>query len=335
MIAERCSLEVSDVRRLLRVASANYIFKETRKGFIVHTAISQQLVQMPSMFHWMGYVCDELWPSEVRTVDAMVQWPRSQEPNETGFALSDPSGKAYFDVLKNDTERAQRLADSMKFLQSSPALSLSILVKDLEWTPEECPKTMVDIGGSHGSISVELLRNFPSLTSVVQDLSETIETASTPSDLTHRLEFKVHDFFTEQTVQNADIYFLRSILHDWSDKYAIKILRNLTPALKIGARIIVNEVCLPEPNTISKYHEQLVRYVLYKPQVQFNDIANNISSGYDLAMKAKFNSKERDADDWAALFEAADKRFKIQRIKCSPGSILSVIDVIWNEESST
>jgi len=313
-IAQRCSLEVSDVRRLLRVATANYVFKETRKGFIIHTAISQTLVKLPFAFQWMGYVCDELWPSGVRTVDAMMKWPGSQEPNETGFALSDPSGEAFFDLIKHDAPRAQRLADSMKFLQSSPALSLGHLVKDLAWDAEACPEAMVDIGGSDGSISIELLRKYPRLTATVQDLPETIKSASVPDELAGRLEFKVHNFFEEQPVKNADVYFLRSVLHDWSDKYAVQILKNLVPALKNGAKVILNEVCLPEPNLLPNYHEQLVR-------------------GYDLAMKAKFNSKERDADDWAALFEVADTRFKMGRVRCSPGSILSVIEAVWQADS--
>jgi len=125
----------------------------------------------------MGYVCDELWPSETRLVDAMEKWPGSEEPTQTGFTLSDPSGEAFFDILKHDAKRAQRLADSMQFLQSSPPLSLSFLVKDLEWETEGFPEMMVDIGGSHGSISIELMRKFPNLRSIVQDLQDTITSA--------------------------------------------------------------------------------------------------------------------------------------------------------------
>lgn len=58
-------------------------------------------------------------------------------------------------------------------------------------------------------------------------------------------------------------------------------------------------------------------------------------SGYDLAMKHEFNSKERDADDWAELLRASDVRFKLKRIKCSPGSILSVIEATWEDEPPT
>ena len=223
----------------------------------------------------------------------------------------------------------------MQFLQSSPPLSLSFLVKDLEWETEGSPEIMVDIGGSHGSISIELLHTFPNLRSIVQDLQDTIPTALVPEDLTDRLDFKIHNFFEEQPVKNADVYFLRSILHDWSDKYAIKILKNLVPALKKGAKVIVNEVCLPEPNVLSYYHEQLVRYTFALHIYYSKIIADNQSSGYDLSMKAKFNSKERSADDWKALFEAVDRRFKVQRIKCTPGSILSVIEAVWQPDSAT
>lgn len=60
-----------------------------------------------------------------------------------------------------------------------------------------------------------------------------------------------HDFFTEQPVKGADVFLLRCILHDWSDKYAIKILRALVPALKPDVRIIVNEAVVPEPAAFS------------------------------------------------------------------------------------
>lgn len=64
-------------------------------------------------------------------------------------------------------------------------------------------------------------------------------------------------------------------------------------------------------------------------------MADTSSRGYDLAMKQNFNSRERDADDWAELFGKADTRFKLKRITCSPGSILSVIEIIWVDEPAT
>ena len=259
-IARRCSLNESDLRRLLRMAIANYIFREPRNGVLAHTAISKLLAQDPLVHQWVRLVCDEMWPSGSRTIDAMMKWPGSQEPQHTGVGLTTSTGEFLFDMLRRDPGRAQRFADGMKFLQSAPAFNLNHLINDLGWGDGGCPSSMVDLGGSHGLVSIQLLRRFAALKCVVEDLPETISSATPPPDLASRLEFRAHNFFTEQPVKNADVYFLRSILHDWSDKYAIQILRNLIPALKNGVKIIINEVCLPEPNILPVYEEQLLRY---------------------------------------------------------------------------
>lgn len=65
--------------------------------------------------------------------------------------------------------------------------------------------------------------------------------------------------FSQQPVNDADVYFPRSTLHGWSDKYCIAILHNLIPALKDGAKIIVNDVCMPGLNVLSASQEQLLR----------------------------------------------------------------------------
>lgn len=123
--------------------------------------------------------------------------------------------------------------------------------------------TVVDVGGSYGTISIALVKQFPLLHCIVQDRSEVVAEgrAKCPPELIDRLTFMEHDFFTTQPVKGADVYYLRWILHDWSDKYSICILRSLIPALKPGARIVVNEHILPEPGTVSSYSEKLIRYV--------------------------------------------------------------------------
>ena len=58
------------------------------------------------------------------------------------------------------------------------------------------------------------------------------------------------DFFTLQPIQ-ADVYYFRSIFHNWSDKYCIQILQNLVPALKLGAKIVIHEYMLPDLKSLS------------------------------------------------------------------------------------
>jgi len=57
--------------------------------------------------------------------------------------------------------------------------------------------------------------------------------------LKDRINFQAHDFWTPQSVKDADVYFIRFCLHDYSDDDAVKIQRNIIPAMKHGARLVV------------------------------------------------------------------------------------------------
>lgn len=118
------------------------------------------------------------------------------------------------------------------------------------------------MGGSQGFACFAIARKFPSLSFVVQDLPPVIEAAKkeVPPGLARRTKFMAHDFLTEQPVHGADVYFFRWIFHNWSDKYCIKILRNLIPALKPGAKVVINDNVPPQPGVLSQWQEERLRY---------------------------------------------------------------------------
>ncbi|KAI2609227.1 hypothetical protein GGR54DRAFT_618215 [Hypoxylon sp. NC1633] len=64
------------------------------------------------------------------------------------------------------------------------------------------------------------------------------------------VEVMVYDFFEEQPVKDADVYVYRWILYNWPDKYCVKILRALVPALKPVSRILVVEQVMPTPGVL-------------------------------------------------------------------------------------
>lgn len=119
---------------------------------------------------------------------------------------------------------------------------------------------VVELGGSTGAMCIDLARHFPKIKYISQDLSGVVEGVEVPEDVRGRVEVVAHNFLTEQPVKGADVYLFRWIFHDWSDKYSILILRNLIPALKPGAKIVIGEVCLPEPGEISCLLERRMRY---------------------------------------------------------------------------
>lgn len=148
----------------------------------------------------------------------------------------------------------------MRFVSLAPGFAPEWLRDNYPWE-EIGSGTVVDVGGSSGTHSIATVRKFPNLKCIVQDLPEVVSTASSavPDDVKNRLTFMGHDFFAEQPVKGADVYLLRWILHDWSDKYAAMILRGLVPALKDGARVVIQEMILPSPSSVPTLEERKLR----------------------------------------------------------------------------
>jgi hypothetical protein len=311
-IASRCGLQESDTRRLLRNAIAYRIFQEPENGVAAHSALSKLLAHAPPIHQFVSMVCEEMWLSGAHTVDAMQRWDGSEEPTQTGFAIANGTEASFYDIVGKEPERAKRFADAMEFLQAGPQLKVNHLLDNLDWDTDSCPKLVVDVGGSQGKTSIEILQRFPDVRCIVQDLEEVLVGSEVPSDLQERLSFQTHNMFTEQNVEDADVYLLRGILHNWSDKYAVQIIRNLLAVLKKkkDSKLILNETCLPEPGILSNYEDQFLR-------------------GWDLAMKQNMNGKEREANEWIELIKAVDPGLKIMKITTPPGSLLSIIEVKW------
>lgn len=147
----------------------------------------------------------------------------------------------------------------MSLFSSSPEFAPKHLIENYPWE-ELGDSTIVDVGGSYGVFMSAIAEKFPRLHCIIQDRPEVIETAPTLGEgLAGRVSFQAHDFFTEQPVKNADVYFLRWILHDWPDKYAIRIIRALIPALRPGGKILISEAIMPEPGVISSFLEKGLR----------------------------------------------------------------------------
>lgn len=240
------------------MAKTHRIFREPRKGIIAHTAISKAIVTVPLLNSWLGLLTEEIWLASTRVVDAIQKWPDSGEPNETGYNLATNQYEPYFDNMKKDQRREKRFADVMTFFHAGGKYERAGLIAHYDWdTISE--GQVVELGGSEGTMCIDLARHYPKMKCISQDLPGVVAGVEIPEDVNGRVEVVAHDFLTEQPVKGADAYLFRWIFHDWSDKYSMQILRNLIPALKPGARIVIGEVCLPKPGEISCLAERRMR----------------------------------------------------------------------------
>ncbi|PYI05539.1 O-methyltransferase [Aspergillus sclerotiicarbonarius CBS 121057] len=314
-LSKATNLTTKDLTRFVRVAISRHVFHEPVKGVIAHTAASKLLLNNPMVEAWLQNIAQEFWPAFTRTVEATEKWPGSEEPNETGYALAHGTSSHPFDEIRKDPHRHQQFITAMRFSHLHPAYHLSHLLNNYNF---DRTTTIVDVGGSNGEVSIEIASRYPHIRCIVQDLPDTIAGLATkvPSALAARVTGMAHDFLTPQPVHDADVYLLRWILHDWSDKYAIQILRNLTPALKKGARVVVNDICIPEPGQLGPKAERDLRYM-------------------DISMKAFNNARERDVETWEGLFAEADARFRFLGVTVPAGARMAIIEAEWMGESTS
>lgn len=54
-----------------------------------------------------------------------------------------------------------------------------------------------------------------------------------------------HDFFTPQPIQDASVFFLRFITHDWPQKEAKQILKHLSEAARPSTKLILVDNVVP------------------------------------------------------------------------------------------
>jgi predicted transcriptional regulator len=143
---------------------------------------------------------------------------------------------------------------------------------------------IVDVGGGEGAFLAELLKRHAHLTGTVLDLPRAAATArgtARRERLDGRMDAVEGSFF-QQIPSGADAYILASILHDWPDEAAIRILRTCRAAMPPDASLLVFEQVLGDPNTDPLF-----------------------SAESDVTMMVLLGGKERTRESFAALLEAA------------------------------
>lgn len=91
------------------------------------------------------------------------------------------------------------------------------------------------------------------------------------------------------------------------------MLRQLIPALKRGARVVINDHVLRGVGEESLYDERIMRTM-------------------DLVMLSLLNARERTEAEFEALFGEADGRFAFRGARRVEGCRMSVVEAVWEGE---
>ncbi|GAB1210748.1 hypothetical protein APSETT445_009546 [Aspergillus pseudonomiae] len=161
---------------------------------------------------------------------------------------------------------------------------------------------LVDVGGGRGYDAASFAGHYTSHPGriVLQD-REPVIASVVANGAELPFEANAHNFFTPQPIKGARAYILCSILHDWSDDDAVRILESLVPALESGySRVLLNEIIVSEE----------------KPTLE--------ATSMDMMMLAHFAVRERTESEWRSILAKA--RLKLVNIYNYPGVAGSLIE---------
>jgi SAM-dependent methyltransferase len=148
---------------------------------------------------------------------------------------------------------------------------------------------VVDIGGASGTIIAALLAVNPALRGTILERADVVPRAEAElakRGLSSRCRAVAGDFF--DSVPEADLYILKTILHDWDDQQSVSILRNCARAMRQNGRVVLVERLVPEHGDAGE------------------------AALSDLNMLVLLRGRERTASEFAVLFRAAG--LKLDRI---------------------
>lgn len=210
--------------RFLRALASDGVFAEEAPGVFRNTPASELLAGGQG-WNAFAQLFGDVFYRGVGELDASgeASFPAALNTDFWSWLAEHPEQRALFDLAmeQGKEQRVERLAP-------------------IEWRGDE---TVVDVGGGNGSLLAALLERQPGLRGVVYDLPETVRDEAA---LGERIEFVAGDFFEQ--VPEGDVYVLSTILHDWDDDHATRILETIRAAATPDSRLLVIDSVVPPGN---------------------------------------------------------------------------------------
>ncbi|CAG8952449.1 hypothetical protein HYFRA_00001196, partial [Hymenoscyphus fraxineus] len=159
-------------------------------------------------------------------------------------------GHTFYEVLTASPERLNMFNKAMTQQEAGlPILGMFPFASLKEAVLAEPERAfMVDIGGGRGQALLAVNKETDGVWGcgakmVLQDRKVVLDSIS-PEEAPGVVKME-YDFYTEQPVKNAHIYYLRRILHNYHDPLATTILRNTVAAMGPSSRLLIADLVIP------------------------------------------------------------------------------------------
>lgn len=210
-------------------------------------------------------------------------------------------GDGPFEAMAKDAGAAAIFHRAMFDLTRATASSI---IAAVSW---DDARTIVDIGGGTGALLAAVLDARPEAQGRVFDLASARDEAErvfTARGLASRAAFVTGDIFADAPPP-ADVYLLKSVIHDWDDARSVAILRACREAMSAEARLLMVEV-VGGPHAANPALAWMMAFS-------------------DLNMLVNVGGRERDEAQYRALLEAAGLRVVSMRQTKGPYAVFEAV----------
>jgi hypothetical protein len=271
-VAEQLALDPDAVSRLMRVLASEGLLRLQGEHFTLSKLGRTLTSEHAGSVRELVSLCGAEWQQAI----SKLQWSMTTG----GGAFERVFGKPFFEYLAEHADVQRSFNAGMR-----AASALADLTVPLAYDFSRFER-VVDVGGGTGSLLGTLLTRHPRLHAVLFDLAPVCDEAEQRwsfSSHAGRMAF-VRGDFRAWVPKGADLYILKTVLHDWSDIDALCILSRCREAMAHGARLLIIEHDL-DPRPRSQFAQRL-----------------------DLLMLAVLGGKERTCSEYQTLLRAAGLR---------------------------
>ena len=238
-MAQATSAHPGSLYRLLRLLSTFGIFSEVEPGRFAQTPLSELLRSAApgSLRPWVRMIRLPVWAP---------LWAEAMHSVKTGEdSFKRTMGVEFFDYLTAHPREGEIFNEAMTAFGQGVAAAV---VQAYEFGGA---RTIVDVGGGHGTLISAVLQANPHLTGILFDqphVAEGARKALTTTGVADRCGVVGGDFFVDSLPAGCDAYVLSWIIHDWERDRAVAILRNCRRAMNQTGRLLLIEAVIPGPD---------------------------------------------------------------------------------------
>ncbi|KAG2068630.1 S-adenosyl-L-methionine-dependent methyltransferase [Suillus decipiens] len=306
-LAEAVNLDKSKIARVLRALSLMGCFKEVERDVFANTRVSLILKSTNNTGCFAGLHSQDVPKYAAFLYESMIdeEFSHSQElekaPRVLAFRKEGMKGN-YWEMINADDEKREAFHRGM--LGQNEMTGASAVLHHYPWGDIS---SVVDIGSGIGTFSIPLAKMFPHLRITNQDLPEVLLEAQSEwkknapeALLDGRVEFVPNNFFEDVPVVGKDVYYLRNVIHNWQDRDATTILRNIRKVMGPNSRVLIHDCVL-----LRTLQEPGVKTdglsVAPEPMLPNFGAGTHRTYQMDMTMWLVLNSKERTLDELKIL----------------------------------